>query len=53
MKKIIVKYIGIKNYTVSDEATKEEIHDMFQTDLANVPLSFSKNIVPIAFAEEE
>jgi hypothetical protein len=53
MKKIIVKYIGVKNYTVNDDVTKEEIHDMFQTDLANVPLSFSKNIVPIAFAEEE
>ena len=53
MKKIIVKYIGVKNYKVSDEATLEEIHDMFQTDLANVPTSFAKNIVPIAYAEEE
>ena len=38
MKKIIVKYIGVKNYTVNDDVTKEEIHDVFQTDLANVPL---------------
>lgn len=53
MKNIIVKYIGVKNYKVSDDATLEEIHNMFQTDLSNVPLSFSKNIVPIAFAEEE
>ena len=53
MKKIIVKYIGIKNYTVNDDVTQQEIHDMFQTDLATVPVAFAKNIVPIAYAEEE
>jgi len=53
MKNIIVKYIGVKNYKVSDDATLEEIHDMFQTDLSTVPVAFAKNIVPVAYAEEE
>jgi len=53
MKNIIVKYIGVKNYKVSNDATLEEIHDMFQTDLFTVPESFAKNIVSIAYAEEE
>ena len=53
MKNIIVKYIGVKNYKVSDEATLEEINNIFHNDLANVPESFAKNIVPIAYAEEE
>jgi hypothetical protein len=53
MKNIIVKYIGVKNYKVSHDVTLEEIHDMFQTDLSTVPVAFAKNIVPIAYAEEE
>lgn len=53
MKKIIVKYIGVKSYTVDDETTTEEINNIFHNDLANVPESFAKNIVPIAYAEEE
>jgi len=53
MKNIIVKFIGVKNYKVSDDATLEEIHDLFQTDLSTVPVAFAKNIVPIAYAEEE
>ena len=53
MKNIIVKYTGVKNYKVSDDATLEEIQDLFQTDLSTVPVAFAKNIVPIAYAEEE
>jgi len=53
MKKIIVKYIGVKSYLVDDKTTTEDINNIFHNDLANVPESFAKNIVPIAYAEEE
>lgn len=53
MKKIIVKYIGVKSYLVDDETTTNEINNIFHNDLVNVPDSFAKNIVPIAYAEEE
>ena len=53
MKKVIVKYIGVKSYLVDDEATTEEINNIFHTDLESVPISFAKNIVAIAYAEEE
>jgi len=53
MKNIIVKFIGVKSYKVSDETTTEEINNIFINDLANIPDSFAKNIIPIAYAEEE
>ena len=53
MKKIVVKYIGVKSYLLDDEITTDEINNIFHNDLANVPDSFAKNIVPVAYAEEE
>ena len=37
MKKVIVKFIGVKKYLVTDEANPEKIKSMFRKDLELLP----------------
>ena len=37
MKKVIVKFIGVKKYLVTDNADPQKIKDMFRKDLELLP----------------
>lgn len=53
MKVVVVKFIGIKKYLVKDNASQQDIKDLFNRDLESIPETFRKNIEPVMYAEEE
>jgi len=53
MKVVVVKFIGFKKYLVKDNASQQDIKDLFNRDLESIPETFRKNIEPVMYAEEE
>ncbi len=53
MKKVIVKFIGVKKYLVRDDASPEKIKSMFKKDLELLPPVWSNNIEAVMYAKDE
>lgn len=53
MKVVVVKFIGTKKYLVKDNASQQDIKDLFDRDIQTIPEIFRKNIEPVMYAEEE
>ncbi len=53
MKKVIVKFIGVKKYLVTDNADPEKIKSMFKKDLELLPPVWANNIEAVMFAKDE
>ena len=53
MKKVIVKFIGVKKYLVTDNADPEKIKDMFKKDLELLPPVWANNIEAVMYAKDE
>ena len=52
MKKVIVKFIGVKKYLVRDDADPEKIKSMFQKDLELLPPVWANNIEAVMYAKD-
>ena len=52
MKKVIVKFIGVKKYLVRDDADPEKIKDMFKKDLELLPPVWANNIEAVMYAKD-
>ena len=50
MKKVIVKFIGVKKYLVRDDANPEKIKSMFKKDLELLPPVWANNIEAVMYA---
>tara|TARA_R110000796_G_C14457688_1_gene424141 strand:+ start:139 stop:318 length:180 start_codon:yes stop_codon:yes gene_type:complete len=53
MKKVIVKFIGVKKYLVKDDADPQKIKDMFRKDLEVLPTVWANNIEAVMYAKDE
>jgi len=53
MKKVIVKFIGVKKYLVTDDADPQKIKDMFRKDLELLPPVWANNIEAVMYAKDE
>ena len=52
MKKVIVKFIGVKKYLVRDDTDPEKIKSMFQKDLELLPPVWANNIEAVMYAKD-
>ena len=52
MKKVIVKFIGVKKYLVTDDADPEKIKSMFKKDLELLPPVWANNIEAVMYAKD-
>jgi len=52
MKKVIVKFIGVKTYTVVDKADPEIIKSKFRKDLELLPPIWANNIKAVMYADD-
>ena len=52
MKKVIVKFIGVKKYLVTDDASPEKIKSMFKKDLELLPPVWANNIEAVMYAKD-
>jgi len=53
MKKVIVKFIGVKKYLVTDNVDPQKIKDMFRKDLELLPPVWANNIEAVMYAKDE
>tara|TARA_R110000787_G_C13262458_1_gene430648 strand:- start:1 stop:180 length:180 start_codon:yes stop_codon:yes gene_type:complete len=53
MKQVIVKFIGVKKYLVTDDADPQKIKDMFRKDLEVLPSVWANNIEAVMYAKDE
>ena len=53
MKQVIVKFIGVKKYLVTDDADPQKIKDMFRKDLKLLPPVWANNIEAVMYAKDE
>ena len=53
MKKVIVKFIGVKKYLVTDDADPQKIKDMFRKDLEVLPSVWANNIEAVMYSKDE
>ena len=52
MKKVIVKFIGVKKYLVRDDTDHEKIKSMFKKDLELLPPVWANNIEAVMYAKD-
>ena len=53
MIKVVVKFIGVKKYLVTDNADPEKIKEMFKKDLELLPPVWANNIEAVMYAQDE
>lgn len=51
MKKVTVKFIGVQHYLVKDNASQQDIKQLFERDCEVLPHKWQKNIEPVMFAK--